>query len=264
MNAWNSSFVRQNWERQSTGHLVRANGRTVLQATNVAAAYRSIVAENGGVPEDTSAALVKAKELSTQDAYRHPFPFQSASRGLFMMMLSELGRREELNDLLDFADQKLSPKWERGGLFYPRKDDFFDSAGDYVHVEPHSGNSAIGYARLNVEDGQKIMWEHPWTKEGLNSRPWVEGCSLGDDVDFLRGVWDTERRAAIVTLKSWEGDFEKPKDVRIVVRGLPMAEWAIYVNGDLQHTTDVDSNGTLEVKVAVAPSEEVDVVVCEA
>jgi hypothetical protein len=28
-------------------------------------------------------------------------------------------------------------------------------------MDPFSGNAVIGYARLNVPDGQKVMWEHP-------------------------------------------------------------------------------------------------------
>lgn len=260
MHAWNSDFVRQNWERQSVGHLLKLNGRTSIQATGVAAVYRKLLAEDGG-PEGAEARLEKAKEMARAGHGQSPWPFQGASRGLFMMMLSELGRREELTDLLEFADRRLSPTWERGGLFYPRHDETMDESGDYVHVEPHSGNSAIGYARLNVENGQKIMWEKPWTSQALRSRPRVEGCSLADEVDFLRGWWDEERRAMIVTVKAWEADYQKPQEVTLAVHGLDAGEWAVYIDGELQKTQQVRSDGSMEVLVAVVPAVEVDVVV---
>ena len=42
-------------------------------------------------------------------------------------------------------------------------------------MEPYSGNRAIGYARLNVEDGQKRIW---WTPDEVRSRPCIEGVRL--------------------------------------------------------------------------------------
>lgn len=262
MHAWNSSFVQENWDRQSTGHLLKLDGKTSLQDTRVAAAYRKLMAEaTSPEVEDPRAVLAKAKEQVRAGFMHSPFPFESAARGFFMMTMSELGRRDDLNDLLEFSDRKLAPSWERGGLFYPRNDEREDAEGDFVHVEPHSGNSAIGYSRLNVENGQKIMWEKPWTREYLKSRPAVEGCSLKDDVDFLRGEWDEEREALIVTVKAWEQYLAKPKQVGMAVRGLAAGQWAVYVNGELQKTHEVKVDGAVEVGFAVNASEEVDVVV---
>lgn len=263
MHAWNSSFVRENWDRQSTGHLLKLDGKTSLQDTTVAAAYRMLMEEEGTSADakDSRDTLAKAKEQVRAGFAHSPFPFESAARGFFMMTLSELGRRDDLSDLLEFTDRKLAPSWERGGLFYPRNDDREDAAGDFVHVEPHSGNSAIGYSRLNVENGQKIMWEKPWTRESLKSRPAVEGCSLKDGVDFLRGTWDEERKALVLTVKAWEEYLENPKGIVMAVSGLVAGQWAVYVNGELQRTQEVTSGEAVEVNIAVAASEEVDVVV---
>ena len=262
MNTWNSDFVRSNWRRQSLGHLTKTNDKTKLQWTKVAQAYRSIVADNGGQePKDVEATLAQARELSKSANFPPALPFEAASRGLFMMMLSEMGGQEELNDLLEFADQALNPTWERGGLFYPRNDLMADERGDFVHVEPHSGNSAIGYARLNVEDGQKKMWDRPWTRETLASRPWVDGMTLGDDVDFLRGAWDEAKRALVFTARLWDMGRSTPKEASFTVKNLRAGDWAVYVNGELQKAEYVGADGELRVNVSVAPLTEVDVVV---
>lgn len=246
---------------------MKINGKTSLQATGVATAYRGLIAaeeeeeDSGEAQQQPEATLQKAIDLVRAGKVHQPFPFQGAARGFFMMMLSELGQRDELNDLLEFADSRLNPTWERGGLFYPRNDELLDEAGQYVHMDPHSGNSCIGYARLNVENGQKIMWEKPWTREELRSRPYVDGCSLGDGVDFLRGSWVEEHRAVVVTVKAWEEDLKKPKEVSFSVKCLSGGGWAVYVNGELRKTHEIESGGSVDVSVTVPSSEEVDVVV---
>jgi hypothetical protein len=259
MHAWNSDFIRQNWKAQSAGHLIEVDGKTALQATNVAIAYRDLVAEEGNeASEDT---LHKAIEIARSGKIDSPFPFQGACRGVFMQQLSEVGATKELNDLLEFADVKLNPTWERGGLFYPRADQVLNSAGEYVHVDPHSGNSGMAYSRLNVENGQKIMWEKPWTREQLRSRPRVEGVTLADGVDFLRGEWIEKDQAVVVTLKAWESELKQRKVVSLSVEGLAAGEWAAYVNGELQKTHNTDRGGKMNISVSMAASEEVDVVV---
>jgi hypothetical protein len=75
---------------------------------------------------------------------------------------------------------------ERGSLFYPRNDRETDKDGHPTAVELFTGNSAIGYARLNVFDGQRKMWLEPWTAKQLSSAPYVDGVDLASGVDFLR------------------------------------------------------------------------------
>jgi hypothetical protein len=261
MHSWNSDFVRQNWERQSMGHLIELNGKTRLQATGVAQAYRQLATESDHDPQDPEKTLRKAVDMVRSGQMHSPWPFQGAARGLFMMMLSELGQRKELDDLLEFADTNLNPTWEQGGLFYPRSDELLNNAGEYVHVDPHSGNSCIGYARLNVENGQKIMWDKPWTKQQLDKKPHFAGCDLSNGLDFLRGEWNEEHQALIVSTKAWETSFEKPKEVTLKAESLTAGEWAVYVNGELQRAQEVKPAGTLDISVAVSAGEEVDVVV---
>ncbi|KAJ7605056.1 hypothetical protein DFH06DRAFT_1275649 [Mycena polygramma] len=66
----------------------------------------------------------------------------------------------------------------------PRYDETEDAAGNWTRMDPYTGNAAIGYARLNVYDGQKKMWEAPWTRERfadamvLTVRTW-DGSYIG-------------------------------------------------------------------------------------
>jgi hypothetical protein len=119
--------------------------------------------------------------------------------------LFELGRATELEGLLTYIDKNLQPTWEKGGQYYPRNDQATDSEGRWTHMDPFTGNAAIGYASLNVENGQKIIWDSPWTKERLASSPWVDGIDYPLGVDCLRGVWDDEYSAMIITLREWAG-----------------------------------------------------------
>ncbi|KAH6707917.1 hypothetical protein BKA61DRAFT_697743 [Leptodontidium sp. MPI-SDFR-AT-0119] len=123
-------------------------------------------------------------------------------------------------------------------------------------MEPFSGNAGIAYSRLNVPNGQKLIWEQPWTKEVLETRPWIDGVTLNDGVDFLRGIWDDEKKALILTVRTWdEGQtILKPRG-----RNLRPGNWAVYIDQKLLRTSIVDEDGILEIKVVVT-SKPVDVV----
>jgi hypothetical protein len=56
--------------------------------------------------------------------------------------------------------------------------------------------------RLNVRDGQKTMWEAPWSRKHFAHSPHVHGVDLGSGVDFLRGAWDAG--VMIITVRTWE------------------------------------------------------------
>ena len=72
-------------------------------------------------------------------------------------------------------------------------------------MDPFTGNSAVGYARLNVFDGQRKMWADPWTSEHISAAPHIEGVDLASGVDFLRGCWVESVRAMVITMRSWDG-----------------------------------------------------------
>lgn len=252
MNSWNSKNVRSHYDQQMMGFLTNFDGRTELHPTQVALAFRKLVLEEGSDPNSLET-LEKAREPS-RHVINPQFPFETLNWGTFTMMLSELGKQKELDDLLEYADEKLNPTWENGGLFYPRNDQLADEEWHLTHVEPHSGNSGIGYARLNVEDGQKKMWEKPWTREQLADKPWVDGSFA--DVDFLRAIWDGDAMAMIMTLRRWQGQGL----VELEVKGLPSGQWAIYVDGKLKSSIQLPEGENLPIREVVGEA-EVDVVV---
>ena len=55
------------------------------------------------------------------------------------------------------------------------------------------------------KDGQKKMWERPWTSAEMEKRPWIDNFDLGDGVDVLRGSWVEEHGAMVLTLRTWDG-----------------------------------------------------------
>lgn len=253
MNTWNSEEVRARYDGQTLGFLTEVDGKTRLQGSNVAMAFRELVLEEGADPKDPDT-LVKARQNSSK--FVSPvIMFETITWVTFTMMLSELGKKKELADILEDLDNRMNPTWESGGLYYPRNDGVYDDDWNLIHMERHSGNSGIAYARLNVEDGQKKMWEKPWTREILQSRPFVDGVTYADGVDFLRGVWDENARAMIVTLRSWSGDERK---IRLQVKNLPKGDWDVYVNGRLSDT--VHQAEFVEVAQVVG-AEEVDIIV---
>ena len=255
MNTWNSDEVRAQYDNHVLGFLTNTDGKTRLNATRVALAFRKLVLEDGADPKNPKT-LTQAHEICHR--YISPvIPFETISWVAFTMMLSELGKKKELSDLLEYADARLHPTWEKGGLYYPRNDALLDDEHNYIHMEPHSGNSGIAYARLNVEDGQKKMWEKPWTSEILASRPFVDGVGFADGVDFLRGSWDEIVRAMIITLKSWSAEAHS---ISMEVKNLPKGNWAVYVNGGLKDTAKDAESVAITEKVG---ADEVDIVVAE-
>ncbi|KAF2168807.1 hypothetical protein M409DRAFT_20824 [Zasmidium cellare ATCC 36951] len=242
MNSWNSKAVRGLYDQSTLGYITKIDGKIELQQTQVAGAFRKLVLVDGE-PADSIETLKKARA--------------TISWGNFSQMLSELGKKEELSAIQAYADSYLSPMWENGGLYYPRNDNVFDKNDNLVHMEPHSGNSGIGYGRLNVEDGQKKIWENPWTRETLANRPSIEGITLADGFDFLRGTWDEERKAVIVTLKPWQ---DGATEANLKVENLPKGSWNVYVNGSLRSMHEAGTSVSVGVATKSA-REEVNVVV---
>ena len=116
------------------------------------------------------------------------------------------GERDVVTGLLKHADAYLSTTWDKGGLFYPRRHgNLQDDQGNWVAMDVYTGNAAIAYGRLNVRDGQKKMWEEPWTRGGHHAtHPYVEGVDLSSGVDFLRGEGNEEVGAFVLTMRTWD------------------------------------------------------------
>lgn len=127
-------------------------------------------------------------------------------------------------------------------------------------MDPFSGNAAVVYARLNVDDGQKKMWGQPWTKEYLQTQPWVDGLEFNQGLDCLRGVWDEQAKAMIITVREWAS---RATYVGSAVHGLPSGTWTVYLKKDttLNYEVPTGEKGVAMAMETMEAGEEVDFVI---
>ncbi|KAI9729547.1 MAG: hypothetical protein M1834_006743 [Cirrosporium novae-zelandiae] len=259
MNSWNSSAVYSAYESQALGFLttISNNNETILNSPVVASHLKKLIDNENADPSSPST-LAHARDLSRSDPKTKSRFYKKPILGYVVQWLSEVGKQQELDSLLHHADTHQHPSWENGGLYYPRNDGG-DEIDMWTHMDPFSGNAGIGYARLNVKDGQKVMWEHPRTREELAGEPWIDGSEgLGSGVDFLRGVWDQGRRAMVLSMRTWD---QRVVAMDLVFRGLEGGVWGVYVDGLLVQR-EVVGGGKGDVKVTASVGfEGVDVVV---
>ncbi|KAL5092945.1 hypothetical protein Trisim1_000671 [Trichoderma cf. simile WF8] len=259
MNAWNGNDVRQRFAAQALGFLSRISTERVnLNAPPVAHEIRTLVSRDGADPDDL-VTIQKAREVASKANFQFSNGrFYEPTLGYVIKWVSEVGDSSTLDGLLRHADEYCNPTWEDGGLYYPRQDQISDSEGNWTFMDPFTGNAAIAYARLNISDGQKIMWEAPWTSEQVQELPFVDNVTFADGIDFFRGHWDDNLHAMILTVRTWHGEERR---FRPVIRNLPVGSYGIYVSGKLQYIEEIT-----KVKRAVELSwsvngDEVDIVV---
>jgi hypothetical protein len=159
-----------------------------LHPPAVTNAIKEIIAKEGG-RHNSPVVIAKARDR-VANSRPSKKPYLSPTFGYVAQWLSEVAGSPDLDALLLHADTYINPSWSKGGLYYARCDTGWNKDGNYTYVEPYTENAAIGYARLNVKDGQKKMWDRPWTKEEVDNRPWIDGVGLEQDVDCLQGTWD--------------------------------------------------------------------------
>ena len=210
MNSWNPSVAHATFDTQAPGFLSRIEpDRVELNSFPVAQTIRHLI-KTEGVDPDSLSTIAKAKQIvESNSSAQQKIPWNTPIFGYVVQWVSEVGNKATLEGLLTHADKFMNPTWRDGGLFYPRNDQETDKDGHPTAVEPFTGNSAIGYARLNIFDGQRKMWLEPWTANQLSSAPYVDGVDLASGVDFLRGNWDEMRKAIFVTIRTWDGEKKK-------------------------------------------------------
>ncbi|KXH60051.1 hypothetical protein CNYM01_07846 [Colletotrichum nymphaeae SA-01] len=258
MNSWNGSVVRSHYEDQALGYITNTGGGEIrLNPPSVGNEFRKLVKEDSAAPDSRETLELAVRNAKEAEAGKKGgFPYTKPTFGYTVQWLSELGKDAELTALLKYADEKLGPKWERGGLYYPRNDEPFDEEMRWTHMDPFSGNAAIGYARLNVEDGQKIIWERPWTAQDVSTRPFVDAVTLADGVDFLRGDWSEEERMLVLTVRSWDGS---TRTIKPVLRNLGPGTWNVFVDGQLRLSRTLPSGEDIALEVQVG-HRDVDIV----
>ena len=282
INTWNPRLARGLYPQLLAGYLTqKAGGRLNLNAQPVAEVVRRLVREDPSLTHESSEAFARAwsgpaKAKALKPALR-PQPPGAAGRGreelmptkpvfgLVLTYVSEVGPAPHLSGLLQHADQIFTRQWHRGGLYYEQSTTninsgervIVDEQGEWAFCDTFTGNALVAYARLNVPDGQRAMYERPWTSATLAATPWIDGLAgFEQGVDFLRGLWDAEARAMILTVRSWQGQTA----LAPVLRGLPAGEYEVYVDGELDRV-DVAVDGSIAVELVVGDERERDLVV---
>ncbi|MGU7785075.1 linalool dehydratase/isomerase domain-containing protein [Burkholderia sp. PU8-34] len=217
MHAWNSDFVKQHYPKHLARWAVDGPGGTL--------------------------AIRPAKALSG-DALA---PASARDLGWAAVCASEIGDTSTLERLLAYADRFLDPHWDKGGRYYPRRDDAFDSDGNPVAMDPHTGNVLIGYARLNVPNGLKTLYESPLDDEHFSS-PALVGMTA--EIDVRQAWFDRERQRLTLTIGPIRGKSVTPQ--LAVGNCWGRGDWTLKVDGHpLAAGTDdaVSSYGGHDVKL---------------
>lgn len=141
---------------------------------------------------------------------------------------SEMGDQETLAGLFAHADAFMSPAWDDGGLFYPRNDVLFDKKGNLTAVNPTTGNALLAYARLNVGDGLRSIYENPWT-DVQRSQPAITFVS--DRVDVRCASYDARSRQLTATFRNRKG--VRGRGEVVVERVWGRKDWSLELDGDV-------------------------------
>ncbi|KAJ7083411.1 hypothetical protein B0H15DRAFT_425547 [Mycena belliarum] len=257
MNSWNPEEVHALYPAQSLGFLskISTDGTVNIHGPAVGGAIRALVKEEGADP-DAPATIEKARAKAGPPRNGG---LAKPEFGYIAQWASEVADEATVDGLLRHADTYFRPTLEYGGLYYPRCDEDCDAAFNWTRMNPYTGNAAIGYARLNVRDGQRKMYEAPWDREHFARAPFVDGVDLSMGVDFLRGGWDAERGAMVITMRTYDGS---SKEITPVVRNLPPGTYGVYIDNCLQDVYSITSgDDTVVVALRVGGEEVVDVVV---
>ncbi|WAO86981.1 Ldi domain-containing protein [Fusarium falciforme] len=178
-------------------------------------------------PNKSTAAKASTPLISRAQSPGAQQPMTKPILGYAAQMISELGDEATLDQYLRFVDEAYPPTWEQGGLFYPAT---AQGNGSLPPMDAFTGNSAIPYARLNVFQGQRKMYENPWTDNHFSTYPFIDNIDLSSGVDFLRGSWDKNLAAMAVTMRSYS---REGKNVKLHVSGLRPGKYSVYENQEL-------------------------------
>ena len=124
---------------------------------------------------------------------------------------SEIGDTETVTSMLAYADRFLNPAWQDGGYFYKRRDANFDENGFFIGMDAAAGNALLHYARLNVKDGIKKLYEGPFDDTHFAQPALVD---LPENLDVRRAVFDAGRQALVLTL----GALPARRKIRLGIR----------------------------------------------
>ncbi|KAM0418627.1 hypothetical protein ACHAPT_012430 [Fusarium lateritium] len=258
MNAWNPEVAHDTFKQQAVGFLASpVEGHVRVNHQPLALEIRDLVSNEGADPLSPSTYTRAQEILAFKDASpAMGFPLSSPVVGYAIQWVSEVGDQPTLDGMLSYVDANFAPQWDQGGLFYPARPKMDDDS--LTAVDTFTGNAGIAYARLNVFDGQRKMYEEPWTGEYLSSKVFLDGVDLSSSVDFLRGIWDEEDQALVFTVRTWDGS---TKQIQPKFSGFAKGSYGIYMENVLQEVRDLEVHGdAIELDLTVT-GQELDIVI---
>lgn len=173
MNMWNGEFVRSHYPRQLADLLLRQ-------------------------PDGS----LSVKSAPRPPVHGHVVVNDDSDFGWVAAWASEMGDEETLQGLLQHADRYMAPRWRDGGFYYPRNDVAENPQGYRTLVEPMTGNVLLGYARLNVRDGLRGIYNGPW-REAHFREPAI--VAVGPGVDVLQARFDPLTQTLRFTVQARSG-----------------------------------------------------------
>lgn len=162
-------------------------------------------------------------------------------------LASEVGDTETLEGLFAYADRFMNPVWEDGAYYYKRRDENFDADGLFTGMDPASGNAMFNYARLNVENGLKMLYDGPFDDKHF-AQPAL--TDVPAEVDVRRAWFSQEHDALVITIDATRSLNRIELGVSLPDgRGLPM----IVCDGESLSKDDVRLTGD-RLAVTIEPS----------
>ncbi|OBB20740.1 hypothetical protein A5761_04350 [Mycolicibacterium setense] len=228
MNSWNRAFIHEVFPKQLQGAIREGpDGTLSPYSLPVAAQIKAALAagESAGFPEDLG------------------HTWDMPSFGYLATGLSEVGD-ERLHGLLAHADRFMNPTWERGGLYYPRNDQSFDSDGNMTYMDPLTGNALIGYARLNVHNGLWALYNRPWTGEHF-SQPRLE--SHTGAFDLRSAYYHADSQTLLLTARP---RIDEATEITLTVDNTLPRPWTLAIDG-VTVASDEAPDQTDTIRIAV-------------
>ncbi|HKR90139.1 MAG TPA: hypothetical protein VJS38_18370 [Phenylobacterium sp.] len=218
MNMWNGEAVKANYERLRDAWIV--DGPSGTKSVRLPPAPEGA----GALPEGSTADL-----------------------GWMSAWASEMGDRETLDGLLAHADRFMKPRWLDGGYYYPRCDTSRDSFGNLTIMDPTTGNALLNYARLNVPNGLRKLYENPRGALALKE-PVITGISNDAALRCAMFLPDSNALVFTPTAGCEEADTSIFRIENIADRGA----WSLSIDGQTVATGDertCQATGPVPVRV---------------
>jgi hypothetical protein len=216
MHAWNPDFVKTNYPQQIARWAQAGPDDTLWIAPTIA-------------PKGLQRELYGAQDF-----------------GWAAVCAAEVGDTGTRDRLLAYADRFLNPAWDDGAYFYRRRDSWYDQDGRLNAMDPHTGNALLAYARLNVPDGLRALYDGRWERSHFGEPTLAE---MPPDLDVRGARYDAQTKTLALTFDDPRGTIGRARLGIAHVWG--RGAWRLTVDGNVAARgsgAGVENAGTLPVR----------------